>query len=885
LSDLDRTDRYSHYRDDDEPIQLTAHQEDVAERVRYLAPDGATTCTGTPVAEVAEVVALVHDLGKLTTAFQRHLDGESVAEPTQHAPLGALAAFYALQRAGFDETDALLGFVAVARHHGALPDVAQYIFDVTHPDQSPGGTRIPMVRDQTADIDDHVPQLADGILRSATGGAGSWDEFTGKLSDDDWLLDVLRQVTSGIGIPKTAQQDVLPDDFYDGLLPVWSTLTLADKTSAATLTSGAALDLSGYDGTRPAIGRLETEIERLQDSLDPDASDDESRVHELRNEAHDSVMERVGEFATSDQQIASLTLPTGLGKTFTGLHAGLDLLERGDSDDGSGTDAGRLIYALPFTSIIDQVAEECREVFETDGHDDVMTVDHHLADTLVDLDDLDVIDEDSAAHIEALYGESWRAGLVVTTFVQLFESLAGPSNSQSTKLPALDESVVVIDEPQALPESWWPVVRRLVSLLTEQYETQVIVMTATQPKVFEQEEATAPYPLIENAEHYFSGLDRVVFELDESAVAYIDSEPEPLDYETAGKKLLDATGEDESVLAICNTIDSARELAESVTDECVFTSLNEVYDEYLTEYEAKTADLEPAEIVGAVRYTRRRDEPVFLHLTTRHRPVDRQRLLSVTKSLQSAGVPVVAVTTQLVEAGVDISFDRVVRDLGPMSSIVQAAGRCNRSFEQDRGTVTIWQLDAPGSGTKTPSVAVYGGETEDSRPKLTARAIKTVRESPEQREFTEPTMAWDASTEYFELLQGRNPGEQSYVEYVTNAQIEQLGRQSLITNTDGIDVVVARTRAERELLEEIGRAFDDYEFDRLDELLEDVRELQVSIPLYDEASEEAKRISNLDPVHAGAELRQIDSRVDTNDAFDAVRGLSIPSETVENRFM
>jgi CRISPR-associated endonuclease/helicase Cas3/CRISPR-associated endonuclease Cas3-HD len=265
--------------------------------------------------------------------------------------------------------------------------------------------------------------------------------------------------------------------------------------------------------------------------------------------------------------------------------------------------------------------------------------------------------------------------------------------------------------------------------------------------------------------------------------------------------------------------------------------------------------------------------------------VDRQLLLSVTKSLQSAGVPVVAVTTQLVEAGVDISFDRVVRDLGPMSSIVQAAGRCNRSFEQDRGTVTIWQLDAPSEGAKTPSVAVYGGEKEDSRPKLTARAIKTVRDSPEQREFEEPMMAWDASRKYFELLQGRNPGEQSYVEYVTNSQIEQLGRQSLITNTDGIDVVVARTRAERDLLCEIGTAFDDYDLDRLDELLEDVRELQVSIPLYDETSEEAKRISNLKPVHAGAELRQIDARVDTNDAFDAVRGLSIPSETVENRFM
>jgi hypothetical protein len=259
--------------------------------------------------------------------------------------------------------------------------------------------------------------------------------------------------------------------------------------------------------------------------------------------------------------------------------------------------------------------------------------------------------------------------------------------------------------------------------------------------------------------------------------------------------------------------------------------------------------------------------------------------LSVTKSLQSAGVSVVAVTTQLVEAGVDISFDRVVRDFAPMSSIVQAAGRCNRSFEQDRGTVTIWQLDAPGALTRLPSVAVYGGDDEESRPKLTAQAIDAVRDDDDQRQFTEPTMAWDAATEYFNLLQGRNPGKQEYVDYVTNSQLERLGRQSLITKRNGVDVVIARTRAERDLLDEIERVFDRFEFDRLDDLLDDVRTLQVSIPLYDETSDEAKRISNLDRLHAGAEVRRVDAKVDRNSAFDSLRGLSIPSETVENRFM
>jgi hypothetical protein len=183
-----------------------------------------------------------------------------------------------------------------------------------------------------------------------------------------------------------------------------------------------------------------------------------------------------------------------------------------------------------------------------------------------------------------------------------------------------------------------------------------------------------------------------------------------------------------------------------------------------------------------------------------------------------------------------------------------------------------------------PSVAVYGGDNEESRPKLTAQAIDAVRDDG-QRRFTEPTMTWKATTDYFSRLQGRNPGEQEYVDYVMDSQIQQLGRQSLITNRNGVDVVVARTQAERYQLSDIEDAFDQFEFDQLDGLLDDIRELQVSIPLYDETSDEAKRISNLNRIHAGAEVRKVDAKVDKNSAFDPLQGLSIPNETVENRFM
>jgi CRISPR-associated endonuclease/helicase Cas3/CRISPR-associated endonuclease Cas3-HD len=859
------------------PIHLHTHQQDVADRVKYLASEGATTCVGTPVSELARIVALVHDFGKLTTAFQQHLDGESVDADTSHAPLGAFAGFYAFEVSGYDGHDALVGFLAIAKHHGRLPDVADYVFNRTNPTQPDGRRRIPTVRAHVEDIDENASTVADEILLDATDGKGSWDEFAAKMLDNDWLLTILTLVTSGIGAPTKAQVDTLPDDYYDALLPVWSTLTLADKTSAAALTAGAEFDKTAYDGTTPRLDALTERIDTLQSDRPPDAMPDEQRIHELRGDAHDEVMTSLEDFVEADTSVASLTLPTGLGKTLTGLNAGLSLLSNGDT-------SGRLIYALPFTSIIDQVATECREIFETSGHDEVLTIDHHLAETIVDTVEIESMDPDAVAHIEELLGKSWRSGMVITTFVQLFESLAGPSNSRSLKLPALDGSVIIIDEPQAVPEEWWPLVRRLVTMLTEQYDVQIIVMTATQPKVFEQGSNTT-YPLIEQPERYYSELDRVVFEIDDSAETFIDNEPVPLDYPTAAESALADVDSSESMLAICNTIDSARELTDALTSRQPFTSLNAVYDDHLADYEGLTADILCDDITTAVKDARDPRDRILLHLTTRHRPVDRRMLIAVTKQLQADDVPVCAVTTQLVEAGVDISFDYIFRDFAPMSSIVQAAGRCNRSFESDTGTVTVWLLDQPADTGRLPTTAVYGGTGEESRPKLTAQAIAACRDDDGNDRFSETTMTWDVVRAYFDRLQARNPGQQSYVEYLRNSEIRKLGRQSLITEGKAVDVVVARTGKEEKLFTDISEHFDNYDFDRLDDSLDTAQELQVSIPLYDGESEEARRINELNPIHAGATRRQVMARTDQYNAFSPLTGLSIPSPSVDNRFL
>jgi hypothetical protein len=371
-------------------------------------------------------------------------------------------------------------------------------------------------------------------------------------------------------------------------------------------------------------------------------------------------------------------------------------------------------------------------------------------------------DADRNDDVAGMLGESWRAGLTVTTFVQLFESLAGPGNRQAMKLPALKDSVVVLDEPQSLPLDWWKLVPRLARLLTEQYGASVIAMTATQPKLFE--EAT---PLVEDPATYFETTSRVTYTLDPSAERYITDQAEPKSYDVAAETLQTPVEAGESVLAICNTIDSARTLTDHVTDQLpddTLVDVAEVYTEALAE--AGTADsVEPDRLAEKVR---RENKVPILHLSTRLRPADRLTLVETAKKLTEKSHPLLTISTQLVEAGVDISFERVYRDFAPIDSVVQAAGRCNRSFEHDRGEVTIWWLDHPQENDKTPAEAVYNRGT--ALLPVAAATLESIRET--DGKLSESAVARRAVQEYYDRLhRDKDVGEQRYAEYVDDEPV------------------------------------------------------------------------------------------------------------------
>ncbi|AFK21440.1 CRISPR-associated endonuclease Cas3'' (plasmid) [Haloferax mediterranei ATCC 33500] len=857
--------RYSHPAEDGRPaVLLFEHLRDVRDRVDMVIPEGATTPEGKPLCGVIRRLALVHDFGKATTFFQQYI-GAQLGQPTHdklryHAPLGSLAAYYVLRETGHSTATCLAGFVAVAKHHGRLPNVVEYVFKRM---ASPDPEKWMADKKQVENIHKNAPRLATAIFEEATGDDDAWLDFAQSCVNDESLFTEIADHVTRNGERPITEPTFLTDEFYGLMLECWGTLVLADKTSAA----GAPQASSVYDATNPRTADLTQYIDNLGDgNTDPDGSRTE-QLNYYRSRARQDVLDSVTEFVESESDVATITLPTGMGKTLTGLNAALEIRDQTGGD--------RIVYALPFTSIIDQVGAEVQDIFDTDGSDGIVALHHHLSDTRFGYSDGDDDASDLNDDIAGMLGESWRAGLTVTTFVQLFESLAGPRNTQSMKIPALRGNVIVLDEPQSLPLDWWKLVPRLVDVLTEQYGATVISMTATQPELF-----PAPMSLVSDAERYFTVAERVQYHLHDSVERFLRGEEQPLEYNDAANELVEVAQSGDSLLAICNTIDSARVLANAVTERIQAVNLAEQYFESL-----RNGSSDP--VAETVQLVRQSSKQAFVHLSTRLRPTDRLALIRIIKQLRASGSPVIAVTTQLVEAGVDISFENVYRDLAPVDSIVQAAGRCNRSFERELGAVTVWWLTQPAEQRHTPAVAVYDTQGPSLTP-VTASALDSVRDG--QTKLAGQSVARAAVQEYYGTLhKEKNVGREEYHEYVDDADAESLGRLSLITQTKTVDVLICVTEADQTLVESLEGAYENYDFQEVKRLLNATKPLRVSIPIYRDDSPEANVVTELRPL-AGrkdeSSIRVLDAGTrDFEKYFDHTTGFVVADSTVEDRFL
>jgi CRISPR-associated endonuclease Cas3-HD len=669
---------------------LTEHLDGVAENAATLMDSNATTRAGTPFGDLVEPIARLHDVGKYTTHFQSYLSESGRRAPNpheRHADVGAYLTYLCLGANEHPHRECVAGFLAVMRHHGDIPNVSAYEDDLRTREKE-----FDALQDKLANIDKHAAESVDELLREQTDGRLSWDRVPTES-------------------PRSQCRPIFDfvefDGFYSLVLRLWSTLTCADKLDAA----GVPVSDSTRRPDPSAIG------------FETDASGLTAALNERRTRARRNAVESLT--SADGPGLYTLTLPTGFGKTFAGLEAALSR---------AGQTGGRVIYALPFTTVIDQVDEEIRDQFGVSPLSEQYTIHHHLADTRTALS---ATDEQLSSKTEAMYGETWQAGLVLTTFVQLFESLAGPQNVQSMKLPALQDSVIVVDEPQALPRRWWQLVSRLSSVLVEQYGATVVYMTATQPRfVDEYTDELDATELIDDPDEYFSFLadnERVQFEIDSSLSRYLEDKgsSDGRSIGAAAERLVPGSGGELTTrLAVNNTVTCAAALNRAVEATAAdrgfeVVSLNErlspfvatrgeaVLDALRKDDPSPSLEALASEFLEGIDAGNDRDSLLTGALTAALRPIERALLIEVLRTLvdDSTGTDfddcsLIVSATQLVEAGVDISFDSVFRDFAPLPSLVQAAGRCNRAFEGDTGTVTLWRLAGVGDRTP-PTIRTY----------------------------------------------------------------------------------------------------------------------------------------------------------------------------------
>ena len=302
----------------------------------------------------------------------------------------------------------------------------------------------------------------------------------------------------------------------------------------------------------------------------------------------------------------------------------------------------RVVVAVPFTSITQQTAAVYREFLEEDPDADPATVlEHHSM-----AESSEGEEYDSRQVWARLAAENWDAPVVVTTTVQLFHSLFSNRTGATRKLHRLANSVIVLDEAQSLPPRLLEPILDVLRQLTENYGATVVLSTATQPafemiKPFRDMVATEMVP---DYPRHFQMLRRVRYEW--------KTDPAPPWIEVAN-----TMRESPQALTVVNTKKDALELLEILDD----------------------ADA--------------------LHLSTLLCGRHRQEVIREVRGRLDQGDTCRVVSTQVVEAGVDLDFPLVLRAIGPLDSIIQAAGRCNRAGRLDYGRVVVFQ---PENGSASP---------------------------------------------------------------------------------------------------------------------------------------------------------------------------------------
>jgi len=376
--------------------------------------------------------------------------------------------------------------------------------------------------------------------------------------------------------------------------------------------------------------------------------------------------------ANQPRGLFSLTVPTGGGKTLASMlfalsHAQAHAQEESGLNEIVWKPMRRVIVVIPYLSIIQQTTAVLKEAFNH-TEDNPVVLEHHsnAADPVLDekkLREGRISDYSRTRTLRQLAAENWDAPIIVTTSVQFFDSLFSRRPADARKLHNIAQSVIIFDEVQTFPPHLLQPILDVLGELTHRerpYGCSAVFCTATQPALGHNEDEFPfglknIHPIIPNetTQKHFCDLKRV----DYSGIQ-TDAEPETLTAEQVAERAV--ANEQKQCLVVVNTRKSARKVFVAVQAQ--------------------------AKSIGS--------PDAAFHLSTWMIPAHRLQVLEEVRQRLSEKKPCFLVSTQCIEAGVDVDFPEVWRAYGPFDSIVQAAGRCNREGKlSGLGKVHVFRLE------------------------------------------------------------------------------------------------------------------------------------------------------------------------------------------------
>ena len=595
-----------------------------------------------------ELLGLMHDFGKYSLKFQKYIyDATGLINPdlddeestpggskVDHSTAGAQWVYRRLAAMGQKESGVLCGQMlglCIASHHGAglidcLDDEGNVVWQKRFNKD-----------DSLTHLSECLQNADESVLRQAEG-----------LADKALLVQMLAPLKAVLMLPE-AQAGHQIKEFYLGCFTrfLFSCLIDADRINSADFERENQKEirrLQEKPDWQAAIAKLEAKLAQFERRYP---------IDEIRRQIADDCLQR----AADAQGIYTLTVPTGGGKTLASLRHALHHAQTHGLE--------RIIYIIPYTSIIDQNAEAVRDILG-----DEWVLEHHSN-----------LDPEKQTWQNKLLSENWNKPIVFTTMVQFLDAWFGGGTRGARHIHPMANSVLIFDEIQTLPVKCVHLFCNALNWLVQFGGSSAVLCTATQPLLsacgvdeFPEYKralvkARGLLQLAPNAEimgknqaldKLFADLSRVEIKFNEKAGGWSVDE--------AGAFLLTQFQTALSCLFIVNTKKWAKALYQYCQQQNV-----------------------PSE--------------ALFHLSTNQCAAHRKALFARMKQRLEKKLPVVCISTQLIEAGVDISMACVIRALGGLDSIAQAAGRCNRHGENaGKGQVWVLNLQEPSLAKVLPDI-------------------------------------------------------------------------------------------------------------------------------------------------------------------------------------